>query len=73
MSFNPATDCSRDDCRVREYPGSTTCMYYPPVYDKYGNNINPDGNITTYDKHCYTCGKRWVESHQYGKRIEDAR
>jgi len=73
MNFNPATDCPREDCHIHETPGGTTCVYYPPVYDKYGNNINPDGNISTYHMHCYTCDKKWVISYQYGKRIEDAR
>lgn len=39
----------------------TTCVDYPPIYDKYGNNINPDRNTTTYHYECGNCGKTWDE------------
>jgi len=69
MTFDPAKDCDREDCRIQESGGSTTCMYFPPIYDKYGNNINPDGNITTYHMKCSTCGTSWIDSYQYGKKL----
>lgn len=43
----------------------TTDMYYPPVYDKNGNNINPDGNITSGSVKCSTCNKEWRYSTRY--------
>jgi hypothetical protein len=45
----------------------TTAMYYPPTYDKHGNNLNPDGNITSGDVSCSVCGKKWYYSSRYGK------
>ena len=37
--------------------GRTTMMYYQPVYDEKGENVNPDMNTTTYNWHCNECGK----------------
>lgn len=48
-------------CRIQLMHSSTTCAYYPPVYDGYGNNLNPDRNATTRQMHCSTCGKDWTE------------
>ena len=60
--------CMRDDCFITENgPGMTTCAYYPPVYDKQGNNTNPDMNTTTHKRRCLSCGKTWTESYQNGK------
>lgn len=42
-------------------------MYFTPVYDKHGNNINPDGNITSGSVSCHVCNKQWGYSTQYGK------
>ena len=44
-----------------------TPMYYQPRYDKNGNNLNPDGNITTSTVSCSTCYRQWVTATQYGK------
>jgi len=67
--FEPAKDCSAEDCRIIDNGyGTTTCMYYPPVYDKHGNNLNPDMNSTSYPKKCITCGKEWVEVWRNGQR-----
>jgi hypothetical protein len=64
---NPNPDC-KEDCRFRECgPAMTTAAYYPPTYDKYGNNLNPDGNITTQQIACTVCGKVWQSATQYGK------
>ena len=35
--------------------GTTTCMYFPPIY-KDGVNINPDRNHTTKHCTCLNCG-----------------
>lgn len=60
--------CSRDDCLITENgASSTTSAYYPPVYDKQGNNTNPDMNITTHHRRCLSCGRTWTESVQNGK------
>jgi hypothetical protein len=67
--FDPAKDCEREDCKIRSSGGSSTLAYYPPVYDKYGNNTNPDMNVTSYEKHCMTCEKSWSESWQNHERI----
>lgn len=32
-----------------------TCVHYVPVYDKEGNNNNPDRNVTTTGYHCFNC------------------
>jgi hypothetical protein len=60
-------DCD-GDCRVTEVGCSmSTALHYPPIYDKDGNNTNPDGNITSGDLRCYTCGREWSYKTQYGK------
>lgn len=45
----------------------TTCAYYPPVYDKHGNNINPDRNLTSGSIKCSTCNKEWTYHTQLGE------
>lgn len=37
-----------------------TCMYFQPIYDKNGVNINPDANTTTFKVNCTSCGKMWA-------------
>lgn len=37
----------------------TTMLYYPPIYDGHGNNLNPDRNTTHSPVRCSTCGKKW--------------
>lgn len=32
-----------------------------------GANINPDGNTTTSNLECLTCGKRWVATTRYNE------
>jgi len=48
-------------CRIQLVQSSTTCAYYSPVYDGFGNNLNPDRNQTTNQMHCSTCGKDWTK------------
>lgn len=45
----------------------TTSMYFTPIYDKNGNNVNPDGNITSGSFKCIVCKKQWYYSTQYDK------
>lgn len=62
--------CSRDDCRLTPNgPETTTMAYYPSVWDKQGNNLNPDMNTTSKNLRCLTCGKSWTEQWQNGIRI----
>lgn len=60
--------CIRDDCEVIESGNLSTMVHYPPIFDKQGNNTNPDRNITTVVKRCKSCGKTWNESYENGTR-----
>ena len=63
----PDLDCDKE-CRFQAVgPTTTTCTYYSPVYDKNGNNINPDGNITRGALRCTVCDRKWSFSSRYGK------
>lgn len=66
MNPNPNPSCALD-CRFQYSGGVTTAMYWPPIYDKHGNNINPDGNITSGSVYCSVCKKEWTYSTQFGK------
>lgn len=58
MFTNPNPDCEKE-CLFSQSESVKTLMAYHPMYDKHGNNINPDRNITRYVVHCHTCGKAW--------------
>lgn len=62
----PNLNCDKE-CRFREYNHGTTCAYYPPVYDKHGNNINPDRNVTSGEIHCTVCERKWTYHRQLGE------
>jgi hypothetical protein len=55
----------------------TTAMYFHPVYDKNGKNVNPDGNITSGEVRCSTCNKTWHYTTQYDittyKEVQDGK
>ena len=55
-------------CEFSVGPASTTCMYYPPCYNRAGENLNPDGNTTSYIVNCFSCGKSWGMSECLGKK-----
>lgn len=58
------------ECRFTSIGMSfTTCAYYPPVYDKHGNNTNPDRNVTSGKLSCLTCNKQWNYAEQFGETI----
>jgi hypothetical protein len=57
--MNPNPKCE-GDCRFVHGVSMTTCMYYPPVYDKHGNNVNPDMNKTSGSIDCNTCKTHWT-------------
>ena len=62
ITGRPACD-KLDDCRIQPIgPGMTTCLYFPPIYDGHGNNLNTGRNKTTQDMHCSTCGRSWTET-----------
>lgn len=65
--MNPNPNCQSEDCRFSFGMSITTAMYYHPVYDKHGNNINPDGNITSGSVKCSTCNKEWTYRTRYGE------
>lgn len=62
-------ECPRADCQFTESMSRSTLAYYPPVYDKNGVNINPDGNTTTSTLNCLTCGKWWSCISQLGETL----
>lgn len=64
--MNPNPGCE-GECRFRVGMGSTTCAYYPPVYDKHGNNINPDRNVTSGMVSCHACDRTWSYSSCLGE------
>lgn len=64
--MNPNPTCEKD-CRFQYGVSIATAMYFAPVYDKHGNNVNPDGNISSSSVKCGTCFKEWNSSTQYEK------
>jgi hypothetical protein len=42
-------------------------MYFQPIYDKNGVNINPDGNTTNFKVNCLSCGNLWVGKTRLGE------
>ena len=56
----PNPECPSEDCRFSHSGGSSTLVAYIPIYDRNGNNTNPDRNTTTFKVNCLTCGKMWV-------------
>jgi transposase-like protein len=58
-------DCMRDDCMITVQSQQTTAVYYPPVYDKSGTNVNAGKNKTIQEVRCLSCGKNWKKEH-YG-------
>lgn len=55
-------ECPREDCRIQNLGGYTTCLGWTPTYDKYGKLLNSDPNTTTWSYKCITCGKQWSET-----------
>ncbi len=50
----------KNECRFRETSGMSTAMYYPPIYDARGVNLNPDMNSTSFSVSCSVCGRAWL-------------
>lgn len=58
--------CSKDDCLFVEIGNpSTTLAYYPPIFNKRGENVNPDKNTTIGTVFCRTCRKYWEYKYRY--------
>ena len=57
--MNFKIDCDREDCTIQVSEGITTLVYYQPIYNKHGENINPDLNRSSGGANCRTCGKIW--------------
>ena len=47
--------------KITEGISLTTLAYYPPTYNEYGENINPDRNTTRTEYTCHECGTKWSE------------
>ena len=62
----PTPSCDKD-CRFHFGVSMTTAMYFPPVFDKHGNNLNPDGNTTSSEVSCSVCGRKWMSITQFGE------
>lgn len=65
MRGNPNPTCGKE-CRFTFGQEFQTAAYYPPVYDKNGNIVSTDGNITSGACDCLTCGKHWTYIARYG-------
>ena len=58
MFINPNPECT-DECAFSTGPSMVTAMYFTPVYDKHGNNLNPDRNWHTTEVSCHKCSTSW--------------
>lgn len=64
----PIIECDRDNCCLQESsPSVSTCIYFPPTYDKYENNTNSDSNTTSDSMKCSACNREWSTTTQFGK------
>lgn len=52
--------CLREDCNIHTGSQTMTCIGWSPSYDKNGNSVGRDPNISTTSYSCYTCGKKWT-------------
>lgn len=56
-------DCDTpDECQFVHSTVSSTLMYFQPIFNRKGQNINPDRNTKSYDISCQKCGKIWSVS-----------
>lgn len=65
--MNPNRQCPRNDCRFRVVTQMQSCAYYEPIYDKFGTNLNPDGNVTMGELVCLSCLGKWKYKTQYDR------
>jgi len=64
--MNPNPTCKLE-CRFRHGMTMSTTVYYEPMYDKHGNNLNPDMNKSNTPIECGICDRRWSATTQGGK------
>jgi hypothetical protein len=62
-------DCMRSDCRFTLTDTTRTAAYYAPLYDRKGNNIAVDLNITTGKLSCSSCNRVWSFKDSYQDTI----
>ncbi len=57
--------CLRSDCRFYITNTVRTAAYTLPAYDRKGNNLQADLNITTGNLSCSSCERKWkfIESY----------
>ena len=48
----------------------TTAVYYPPIYDENGVNINTDANYTTTEYICLECNTSYSATYQFGSMVK---
>ena len=68
MFKNPNPNCDKE-CVFTKSESVSTLVSYTPMYDKHGNNINPDRNTTYYNVRCLTCKKLWSVEEHMGETI----
>lgn len=51
--------CKRPTAKI-ESASSVTCVYYPPVYNEKGVNINPNKHMFLNPWECLECGKNYT-------------
>jgi len=66
MNRNPNPTCE-NECRFAFDPERVTSMHYMPIYDKHGNNINPDAGPVQGTVKCYACDKVWGYIRKYSE------
>ncbi len=59
----------RSDCRFTLTDTTRTAAYYAPLYDREGNNIAVDLNITTGKLSCSSCNRVWSFKDSYQDTI----
>lgn len=61
MNNDSIVPCNKigNPCRIQVQNSFSTLAYYPPVYDKFGNNVNTDKNSTSMILHCTACNRKW--------------
>jgi len=62
-------DCMRSDCKFTITDTFSTAAYHAPLYDKEGNNMAVDLNITTGKLSCNSCKRVWSFKDSYSDTI----
>ena len=59
-----------DGCSFQCGPTMRTLLGYTPVYDKDGNNINPDRNTSSTPLECVKCHRTFSVVTRYGEETK---